>query len=152
MGASQPYYQLDDFQLYQAARAFRRRVYGLLRKLPPEEKAALVPQLRRAALSVSNNIAEGHGRWHFQECIRFCLIARGSVAEVIDDLNVCADEGYPVADLQWLKDEAYALIVKINSYIAYLRRTQRGARLMAEPAEQASSPHSPLHHSTTPPQ
>jgi four helix bundle protein len=57
--------------------------------------------MRRAALSVTNNIAEGHGRWHYQENIQFCRISRGSVDELIDDFNICEDEGY--ADVGALK-------------------------------------------------
>jgi four helix bundle protein len=48
---------------------------------PPEEKWALSSQLRRAVQSVPANIAEGYGRYHFQETIHFSYIARGSMAE-----------------------------------------------------------------------
>jgi len=63
--------------------------------------------MRRAAISISNNIAEGHGRWHFQENMRFCRISRGSVEETLDDLNLCLDEEYASPDLvEALKTEA----------------------------------------------
>ena len=65
-------YKLDDFELYQCARGFRKRIYQVLRNLPSEEKYALEAQMRRAAISITNNIAEGHGRWHYQENIQFC--------------------------------------------------------------------------------
>jgi four helix bundle protein len=87
-------YKLEDFELYQIAREFRKKMYDLSKRLPEEEKYVLVPQMRRAAISVSNNIAEGHGRWHFQETMQFCRVSRGSVEELIDDLNVCLDEKY----------------------------------------------------------
>jgi four helix bundle protein len=120
-------YKLDDFELYKFARQFRKRAYSLLKQLPPEEKYALVTQMRRAALSVSNNIAEGHGRWHYQENIRYCGISRGSVDELIDDFNVCLDEQYGNQQLvEELKVEAYELIRRINGYIAYLRKTKQG--------------------------
>ena len=120
-------FKLDDFELYKIAREFRKRAYCLLKELPPEEKYALASQMRRAALSVTNNIAEGHGRWHNQENIRFCRISRGSVDELIDDFNICHDERYGNQELvQELKVEAYELIRKINSYIAYLRKTKQG--------------------------
>jgi four helix bundle protein len=120
-------FQLDDFELYKTAREFRKRSYRLLKQLPPEEKYALGNQMRRAAVSVTNNVAEGHGRWHYQENIRFCRIARGSVDELIDDFNTCADEGYGNQDLvRELKVEAYDLIRRINGYIAYLRKSKQG--------------------------
>ena len=87
-------YRLDDFELYNLARDFRKKVYKLIRQLPPEERYCLDPQMRKAILSVTNNIAEGHGRWHYQENIQFCQVSRGSVEEILDDINVCLDEGY----------------------------------------------------------
>src|SRR5947208_15060033 len=120
-------FKLDDFELYKIAREFRKRTYRLVKQLPPEEKYALVNQMRRAAFSVSNNIAEGHGRWHYQENTQYCRISRGSVDEVIDDLNVCLDECYgDQAVVGQFKVEAYDLIRRINGYIAYLRRTKQG--------------------------
>jgi four helix bundle protein len=120
-------FKLDDFELYKIAREFRKRVYGLVKYLPPEEKYALANQLRRAAVSVTNNIAEGHGRWHYQENIRFCRISRGSVDELIDDFNTCQDEGYgDQAAVRQLKVEAYELIRRLNGYIAYLKKTRQG--------------------------
>ena len=120
-------FKLDDFELYKAAREFRKRAYCLLKQLPFEEKYALAEQIRRGAVSVTNNIAEGHGRWHYQENIRFCRISRGSVDELIDDLNTCEDEQYgDKALVSQLKSEAYDLIRRINSYIAYLRKTKQG--------------------------
>src|ERR1700730_10603906 len=121
-------FKLDDFELYKIAREFRRRAYLVVHQLPPEEKYALANQMRRAAVSVTNNIAEGHGRWHYQENIRFCRISRGSVDELIDDFNTCQDEAYAdPAVAGELKAEAYDLIRRINGYIAYLRKTKQGA-------------------------
>jgi four helix bundle protein len=120
-------FRLDDFELYKIAREFRKRVYRLLKQLPPEEKYALANQMRRAAVSVTNNIAEGHGRWHHQENIQYCRVSRGSVDELIDDFNTCQDEGYGDQTLAGeLIIEAYDLIRRINGYIAYLRKTKQG--------------------------
>lgn len=120
-------FKLDDFELYQVAREFRKRTYRLVRQLPPEEKYCLANQMRRAALSVTNTIAEGHGRWHYQENIQYCRMARGSIDELIDDFNTCQDESYgDQAFVQELKQTAYELIRRINGYIAYLRKCQQG--------------------------
>jgi four helix bundle protein len=120
-------YGLEDFELYRIAREYRRKVYRLTRELPDKEKYVLDPQMRRAALSISNNIAEGHGRWFYLDNARFCRFARGSLEEVIDDLNTCLDEEYFSNDrLTELKIEAASLIKRINSYIGYLKRSQQG--------------------------
>jgi four helix bundle protein len=120
-------FKLDDFELYRVAREFRKRVYVLIRQVPSEEKYCLEKQMRRAAVSITNNIAEGHGRWHYQENIQMCRTARGSTEEIIDDLNVCLDEKYGDQKLAAeLKTEAYALIARINGYISYLRKSQQG--------------------------
>ena len=120
-------FDIDDFELYKAARAFRKKTYLLIRQLLAEEKFCLGSQMRRAAISVTNNIAEGHGRWHYQENIQFCRMSRGSVDELIDDFNICIDERYGSDSLpEMLKDAARQLVARINSYIAYLRRTKQG--------------------------
>lgn len=119
-------YGLDEFELYRFARTFRKEIYQVVRQLPVEEKYCLGVQMRRAALSITNNIAEGHGRWYYQDNIRFCRTARGSTEEIIDDLNTCLDEHYAEPDhIEKLKSAAAELIAKINSYIAYLRRSQQ---------------------------
>jgi len=125
MSSADNKYRLDDFELYQVARKFRIRAYKLAKLLPSEEKFGLAPQMRRAAVSITNNIAEGHGRWTFQDNARMCRIARGSVDELIDDLNTCIDENYAdVQALQQLKEEGYVLINRINGYIAYLKKAR----------------------------
>ena len=79
--------------------------------------------MRRAALSVTNNIAEGFGRFHFQENIQFCRQSRGSIFELIDDFNACEDEGYiQKEECQDLTTEAYTLIKVLNAYIASIKK------------------------------
>jgi four helix bundle protein len=120
-------FRIDDFELYKIAREFRKHVYCLVKQLPPEEKYALASQMRRAAVSVTNNIAEGHGRWHYQENIQFCRVSRGSVDELIDDFNTYQDQAYgDQTAVGQLKVEAYEVIRRINGYIAYLRKSKQG--------------------------
>jgi four helix bundle protein len=119
---------LDEFELYKVAREFRKKVYRLIKTLPPIERYCLAPQMRRAAISITNNIAEGHGRWHFQENVQFCRTSRGSVEEIIDDLNICEDEKYVEPKLiAELKLEADKLLTRLNGYIAYLRKSKQGS-------------------------
>ena len=117
------YKTFEELEVYKAAREFRQKIYLLVKKLPIEEKYNLAGQMRRASLSLTNNIAEGHGRYHFQENIQFCRVSRGSLMELIDDLNVCIDEEYfPVAYLEELKKEGYRVNKILNGYIGYLKK------------------------------
>ena len=113
----------EDLEVYKAAREFRKKIYQLIKELPNEEKYNLAGQMRRAALSLTNNIGEGHGRFFYQENIQFCRISRGSLMELIDDLNVCIDEGYfPLAYMEEIKAEGYTISKMLNGYIAYLKK------------------------------
>ena len=74
-------------------------------------------------MSVTANIAEAHGRFHYRDASRFYLLSRGSVSEILDQLNVCLDEGYGHSEkIEALKQRAYDLIGRINSYVSYLRK------------------------------
>jgi len=117
------YKSFEDLEVYKAAREFRKKIYKLIKGLPPEEKYNLGNQMRRASLSLTNNIGEGHGRYHFQENIQFCRICRGSLMELVDDLNTCIDEEYfPLDFLEELKKEGYRVNKMLNGYIAYLEK------------------------------
>lgn len=112
----------EDLETYKVARAFRVHVYALARKLPDIEKYNLAGQMRRASLSLTNCIAEGHGRYHYQETIQFLRQSRGSLQELSDDLNTCLDENYAKPDeINGLKEEAHLVLLKLNAYIKYLR-------------------------------
>src|SRR5215831_5517858 len=92
--APQVFRTFEDMEVYRQAREFRKRMYAVSRRLPAFEKFELASQIRRAAVSLTNNIAEGNGRWYFLDHIKFLLHARGSLQELLDDLNVCEDENY----------------------------------------------------------
>ena len=119
----------EDLEVYQRAREFRRATYRVARELPDFEKFGLASQMRRAAVSLTNNIAEGHGRFHFPDQIKFTLQARGSLEELIDDLNVCEDEQYLAADeISPLKEQGWRVRQLIDGYIRYLRRQGNSAK------------------------
>src|SRR2546421_7350185 len=115
------YQTFEDLEVYQVAREFRKMMYQVAKRLPEIEKFGLIRQIRRAALSLTNNIAEGHGRFHYLDQIKFMLQARGSLEELMDDLNVCHDEGYlPLADISLLKEDAWRVHKVLNGYIRFL--------------------------------
>jgi four helix bundle protein len=116
------YQTFEDLEVYQVAREFRKVMYHVARRLADIEKFALATQIRRAAVSLTNNIAEGHGRFHFLEQIKFVLQARGSLEELLDDLNVCTDESYfPEDEIQKSKSHGWRVHKLINGYIRFLR-------------------------------
>jgi len=117
----------EDMEVYQVAREFRKAMYALSRKLPDYEKYGLASQIRRAAVSLTNNIAEGHGRYHYLDQLKFLLQARGSLEELIDDLNTCLDENYsPSAEIEQLKQLSWRVHELINGYGRYLRLRKVG--------------------------
>lgn len=118
------------------AREFSRKIEKLIRKLPDEEKYNLVSQMRRAKLSVTNNIAEGYGRYHFQENMQFCRQSRGSIYELIDDFNECFDNGYiSEVECDAYKKDAYELVKVLNAYIAKTKEMKETYRKGDENSE-----------------
>src|SRR5947209_8871969 len=116
------YQTFEDLEAYQVAREFRKAMYRVAKRLPDTEKFGLASQVRRAAVSLTNNIAEGHGRFHFLDQVKFCLQSRGSLEELLDDLNVCADEEYlPSDDISALKQQGWRVHKVLNGYIRHLR-------------------------------
>jgi four helix bundle protein len=112
----------EDLEVYKAAREFRKAMYVVTRRLPSFEKYEVASQIRRAAVSLTNNIAEGHGRFHYPDQIRFILHSRGSLEESIDDLNICLDEGYvPPDEVAPLREKALKVMALLNGYLRYLR-------------------------------
>jgi four helix bundle protein len=97
-------------------------MYRVAKQLPDIEKFGLAGQMRRAALSLTNNIAESHGRYHYLDQIKFSLQLRGSLEQLIDGLNVCEDESYlPLDRIISLRDEPWRLRQLADGYIRYLR-------------------------------
>jgi four helix bundle protein len=113
----QPFRTFEDLEIYKKARQFRKSMYSVTRKLPDFEKYELSSQIRRASVSLTNNIAEGHGRYHYLEQLKFLFQARGSLQELIDDLNVCQDEMYlPKSEVLDLKNHAKEVQRLISGY------------------------------------
>jgi four helix bundle protein len=117
----------EGLEAYQVAREFRKAMYAASRRLPDFEKFELASQIRRAAVSLTNNIAEGHGRYHYPDQIKFLLQSRGSLEELLDDLNVCLDEDYLSAEeiaslkqlgLRWVRAELQAAEAEVDAAVA----------------------------------
>ena len=80
-----------DLEVWQLGRVLTKKLYQLTAKFPDEEKFGLISQLRRAAVSIPSNIAEGWGRHYTAEFIQFLRKANGSRTEVETQLILSAD-------------------------------------------------------------
>ena len=110
-------------------------MYQIAKRLPDHEKFGLSQQIRRAAVSL-NNIAEGHGRYYYLDQIKFTLQSRGSLEELLDDLNVCEDEQYlALEEIVPLRRQGWRLRQLIDGCVRYLRQqTTTGATRVKEEA------------------
>ena len=80
-----------DLIVWQKSMKLAKTIYQLVKKLPIEERYSLSDQMRRAAVSIPSNIAEGNARFSTKEYVRFLSIARGSNAEVETQLLLAVD-------------------------------------------------------------
>jgi len=113
----------EDLQVWMFCRELRNELTSLAQNLPRLETYRLADQIIRAARSVTNNIAEGYGRFHYQENIQFCRQSRGSVYEIIDHLTIGMDSNY-ITESQFdvLRDRCLRGIRLLNGYIRYLTK------------------------------
>ena len=138
---------LETLQIWQRSLDFATKV---CREITPtflkEEKWALINQTRRSAQSVPANIAEGYGRFYYQENVRFCYIARGSLEETFSHLTLAKRLGYlPDSIYNKINADIQELRRMLNGYIAFLKRSKRGAN---EPGANRSVREAPIPYIT----
>jgi four helix bundle protein len=114
-----PSWDLKDLVAWQVAMDFATDVYGSTRRFPADERFGLRLQLRRAAISVASNIAEGHGRSSKREFARYTLIARGSLKEAETQVILSERLGYLSASQS---ERLLGFAARINRLITGLRR------------------------------
>ena len=120
----------EDLDCYRLALQVVREAYDLAKRLPDHEKYDLARQLRKAASSVTLNIAEGYGRYHYLDSLRFFYIARGSLSETLSGFITCQVVGYnSEADLDRQRELAHRALQALNGYIRYVRKQQQGQEL-----------------------
>ncbi len=100
-------------------------VYLATSSFPDDEKFGLTAQIRRAAVSVPSNIAEGRARESNKEFIRFLLMARGSLAAVETQLHISANLGY-MTNINNLLKQTNQIFAKTSNLIKSLRAREPG--------------------------
>ena len=117
----------EDLKAWQLARQLMLECHELANCLPAFERHDLVSQIRRSSKSVMANIAEGYGRYHYLDSLRFYYIARGSLAETISHLITAHDLKYTSAEQhQALYDLGREAERTLNGYINFTWKQQQG--------------------------
>ncbi|MGZ3763521.1 MAG: four helix bundle protein [Mucilaginibacter sp.] len=112
-----------ELETWKQARKIRIFVSEISKKFPSEEKFRLTDQIIRCSRSIGNNIAEGHGRFHYQDNIRFCIIARGSLSETLDHMIIAKDENILSEDVFNSFQTEYDRCLKLlNGYIQFIKK------------------------------
>ena len=123
----EPTKTFEELEAWKAGRELRIFVF---RKIVPRLKELkefdLCDQIKRASRSVTHNIAEGHGRFHFLDNYRFCSHARGSLNEVLDQLITCQDDSLINEELYQTGREHFKKTLRIlNGYMSWLKRSAK---------------------------
>lgn len=112
-----------DLEVWKWCHDLRRDIEKFSRKLPPPEQRRLGDQMIRAARSVTANLAEGFGRFHYLETIQACRLARGSLFELLDHLQVAVDNGYLKAtEFKTFEGQVTSSIRLLNGFVRYLQK------------------------------
>lgn len=119
---------VEGLQCYQMAVQLLKSAYALAAAMPDFEKYNMAGQLRRAALSAVLNLAEGYGRYHYLDKLRFFYMARGSLTETRSAFTAAHIAGYASVEM---RDQAYSVESEaqksLNGYISFIRRQRQGA-------------------------
>ncbi len=122
----------ESLEAWKVAKEFRKEIAAIAKTFPKHEHYMLRDQIIRSSRSVSANIAEGYGRFHYQENIRACRIARGSLTESLDHLLVAHEEEYitdqKLLEMRKIYDHSLKLL---NGYILFLKNKKQKEKSIA---------------------
>ena len=118
-------FSFEKLEVWQMARKLAISIYRVTARYPPEEKYSLVSQMRRAALSVCANLAEGSSRYTAKDQAHFTTIAYSSLLELLNHQIISADLGFlPENELPTFRKDIQSLSVRLNNFkTSQLKRT-----------------------------
>lgn len=118
-----------DLEVWQQCKESRREIWQLTKTFPNEEKFRLSDQMIRSSRSATDCIAEGYGRFHYQENIQFCRQARGSLFELMNQVDTALDCDYIDENyFTILIDKIQNAIRTLNGYIRYLQKQKENSK------------------------
>lgn len=121
-------YSFEKLECWQHARQLAVWTYVVTKEFPSEEKFGLVSQMRRAAISIASNIAEGTSRKTSKDQAHFSTIAYSSTIELLNDLVITLDLNFLTIDLY---EQGRVLVEKQTLLIAGLRKSQQRLWLLS---------------------
>ncbi len=124
----------EDLECYQLVLQVLKEAYRVAGQLPPEERYNLAEQMRRGATSAVLNVAEGYGRYHYLDSLRFYYIARGSLNEVFSSFVVCEEMGSTRGELSCQRELCHSALRSLKGYIRYVRGQRQGFQEYGEKA------------------
>lgn len=121
------YKHFYELPVYKCCREFRKKISDLVRNhFPKTENFLLKSQVLDSSRFVTANIAEGFGRFHYQENIQFCRMSRGSLDETLEHIITAYDDKYITKDILSDINKDYKECLKqLNSYIKYLKTAKQ---------------------------
>ncbi len=121
-----PYQSFEDLEVWKAARILKKEISALTKTFPDIEKYRLIDQLIRSSRSVGSQISEGHGRQTYPDRIRFCVIARGSLSEMLNHFIDAFDELYVTEDqINYFRNQIKQVEKMLNGYINWLGKKSK---------------------------
>lgn len=116
-----------DLPVYKTSRVFRKKISSIaIKYFPKPEEYHLKAQVLDSSRSLTANIAEGFGRFHYQENIQFCRQARGSLDETPEHMITAYNEKYITKDvLSEINKDYKECLKQLNGYIKYLKTAKQ---------------------------
>jgi four helix bundle protein len=122
-------FKFEELEIWKESIKFALHLYRITKTFPVEERFGLTQQLRNAAISISLNIAEGSGRYHNKDFIRFLQIGIGSLYEVVSGLFIAKNEKYVNEnDFRAIYSDAEKIAKMISAFISYLKRSDKKSK------------------------
>ena len=113
-------FAFEQLEVYQIARHYVKNIYELSDAFPAKEDFALTSQIRRAAVSITSNVAEGTSRFSLKDKSHFIEIAYGSLMETYSQLQVAVDLGYIKAETM---GQIAPIVVELRNKLSALRKS-----------------------------
>jgi four helix bundle protein len=119
------YHTLEDLEVYRLAETFSDEIWFLVSEWDNFAKDTIGKQIVRSADSISANIAEGYGRYHYKENRNFCFFSRGSILETKGWLKKARNRNLITEDrFIVLFEKLQTVHLKLNAYLKFIGKSQ----------------------------